>query len=106
MDRVRTPPQKPQTGNLRTTGSVVHQVDKRVADSERVHLTPVEEGLGRIMYVAGALDYERHFWGLCIDSSHFTPATQPDACRAVLRSSSGTSQCRSARKGTVSAHAR
>ena len=36
---------------------------KEVADSEHVHMTKFEEGLGRIMNVAGALDYERPFLG-------------------------------------------
>ena len=34
---------------------------KEVADSEHAHKTKFEEALGRIMYVAGALDYERPF---------------------------------------------
>ena len=36
---------------------------REVAASEHVHMTKYEEGLGRIMYVAGALDYERPFLG-------------------------------------------
>ena len=36
---------------------------REVADSTHVHMTKFEEGLGRIMYVAGALDYERPFLG-------------------------------------------
>ena len=36
---------------------------KEVADSEHVHMTKFEEGLGRIMYVAGAVDYESPFLG-------------------------------------------
>ena len=34
---------------------------REVADSTHVHMTKFEESLGRIMYVAGALDYERPF---------------------------------------------
>ena len=34
---------------------------KEVADAGHVHMTAFEEGLGRVMYVAGALEYERPF---------------------------------------------
>ena len=34
---------------------------KEVADAGHVHMSAFEEGLGRVMYVAGALEYERPF---------------------------------------------
>ena len=36
---------------------------KKIADSETVHMAAFEEGLGRIMFVAGALEHERPFLG-------------------------------------------
>ena len=40
-----------------------HRWTREVADAGYVHMDAFEEGLGRVMYVAGALEYERPFLG-------------------------------------------
>ena len=79
---------------------------KEVADSEHVHVTKFEEGLGRIMYVAGALDYERPFLGPLYRFLALHSGTQSDACRASWLSSSTISRRRSAGRGIVGSESR
>ena len=56
---------------------------REVADSDHVQMTNFEEGLGRVMYVVGALEYERPFLGHCTGSLLSTLAGQYAVFRAL-----------------------
>ena len=47
-----------------------------IAAAPTVHMKAFEEGLGRIMFVAGALEHERPFLGPCMNFSHCTLVTR------------------------------
>ena len=58
---VRAAALDPPAGHLRKTCRVVHQVDREISGQGSVNISAYEEGLGRVMYVAGALEHERPF---------------------------------------------
>ena len=61
MGRIRAPPSLTHARHFPTTGGVVLQTDTDIAQCDYVHMNTFEEGLGRIMYVVSALEYERPF---------------------------------------------
>ena len=72
-----------------------------VASSSSVQMASFEEGLGRVMYAAGALEYERPYWDLSTILGLYTRETRPGQCRHVFPSSSDTSQNISLCAGTT-----
>ena len=62
-----------------------------VAASRTVNMISFEEGLGRVMYVAGALEYERPFLGPLYKFMSFTRVTRSSPYPRTLLSSFGTS---------------
>ena len=44
----------------------VRPMDKTIANARTLNITQLEEGLGRVMYVAGALEHDRLFLGTAL----------------------------------------